>query len=106
MTAQEWKRNVASIGCILCQCLNPEISFGTHDGKARQPNLHHVREGQGMSQRASDFLVVPLCREHHQGMSGWHGLGKFRFYQRYKMDELDLLGSTLESMAARLFIIE
>lgn len=60
------------------------------------PSLHHVREGQGMSQRASDWLVVPLCREHHQGSTGWHGLGKDGFYRRYKLDEMDLLAMTLE----------
>ena len=67
---------VAALGCLLC-------------GQPAQ--LHHVREGQGMSQRASNFLVVPLCPEHHQGASGLHGLGSRGFERRYRMDEMDLL---------------
>jgi hypothetical protein len=51
-----------------------------------------------MSQRASDFLVVPLCREHHQGKTGIHG---GQFYQLYKLDELDLLAMTLEVVHVR-----
>jgi hypothetical protein len=41
-------------------------------------------------------LVVPLCKEHHQGSTGVHG-GKF--YQHWKMDELDLLAMTIQEMA-------
>ncbi len=78
MNAKTYKSLVAALGCLICQ------------GPAC---LHHVREGQGMSQRASDWLVVPLCKEHHQGKSGIHG-GKF--YHYFKMDEMDLLAMTIE----------
>jgi hypothetical protein len=78
---------VASMGCILCKHLN----LG-----ATPAQIHHIREGQGMSQRASNFLVVPLCPEHHQGNSGVHGLGERGFYTRYKLSELDLLAMTIE----------
>ncbi len=78
MNAKTYKSLVAALGCLICQA--PAC-------------LHHVREGQGMSQRASDWLVVPLCREHHQGKSGIHG-GKF--YQHFKMDEMDLLAMVIE----------
>jgi hypothetical protein len=67
---------VAALGCLLC-------------GQPAQ--LHHVREGQGMSQRASNFLVVPLCEPHHTGSAGLHGLGSRGFERRYRMDEMDLL---------------
>jgi hypothetical protein len=87
MIAKVWKAKVASLGCILCHHL---------DLGPTPANLHHVREGQGMSQRASDWLVVPVCKEHHQGKTGIHG---GRFYQLYKADELDLLAWTLEAMA-------
>lgn len=49
-----------------------------------------------MSQRASDWLVVPLCKEHHQGKTGVHGA---EFYQRFKLDEMDLLAFTVEAAA-------
>lgn len=87
MNAKAWKSRVAGIGCILCRHLDLGETPAT---------LHHVREGQGMSQRSSDFLVVPLCREHHQGKTGVHG---GQFYQLHKMDELDLLAMTIQEVA-------
>ena len=87
MTPKAWKAKVAGLGCIVCRSL----------GYGETPaNLHHVREGQGMSQRASDWLVVPVCKEHHQGKTGIHG---GQFYQLWKMDEMDLLALTLEALA-------
>lgn len=86
MNAKAWKSKVVGIGCILCKHLDLGETPAT---------LHHVREGQGMSQRASDWLVVPLCREHHQGKTGVHG---GQFYQLHKADELDLLAWTLEAI--------
>ena len=80
---------VAELGCILCK----HLDYGSTPA-----HLHHIREGQGMSQRASNFLVVPLCPEHHQGGSGIHGLGEKGFYTRYKLSELDLLAMTLEAL--------
>lgn len=90
MSAKTWKARVAAVGCILCRHL---------DLGQTPANLHHVREGQGLSQRASDYLVIPLCKEHHQGASGLHGLGTQRFYYRYKLDELDLLAMTIEAVS-------
>ncbi len=77
LTVTAWKALVAELGCLIC---------------GSPANLHHVREGQGMSQRASDWLVVPLCREHHQGNTGIHS---GRFYHLFKKDELDLLAETI-----------
>ena len=80
---------VAKLGCILCKHL------GFDDTPAE---VHHVREGQGGAQRASDFLSVPLCPEHHRGATGLHGLGTRGFYTRYRLSELDLLAMTLERL--------
>jgi len=85
---KHYMSGVASLGCILCRHLG-------HEGTPAE--LHHVREGQGMSQRASNFLVVPLCPEHHRGASGLHGLGTRGFQTRYKLDEMDLLAMTIEA---------
>jgi hypothetical protein len=69
-------------------------------GNGQTPaQLHHLREGQGMSQRAADTLVIPLCPEHHQGKNGLHGLGTREFERRYKTTELDLLAETIEAIA-------
>lgn len=81
---------VAGIGCILCR----------HLGYGQTPaEVHHIREGQGAAQRASDTLTVPLCPEHHRGQSGLHGMGVKAFERTYRLSELDLLALTLEALA-------
>lgn len=80
---------VAELGCSLCHQLY----------EAHTPaEVHHIRDGQGAAQRASDFLTVPLCPEHHRGASGLHGLGVKGFYTRYRLQELDLLAWTIERL--------
>lgn len=49
---------VAALGCIACALED----FGWVEA-----NLHHVREGYGASQRASNWEVIPLDEPHHQG---------------------------------------
>jgi len=80
---------VADLGCCLCR----------HLGYGNTPSeVHHIRADQGVSQRSSDMLTVPLCPEHHRGASGLHGLGVKGFYTRYKLSELDLLAMTIADL--------
>lgn len=80
------KDRVAQLGCILCWLLGQPQSGKT--------DLHHVREGQGMAQRASDFLVIPLCHDGcHQGKNGIHG--DRALFRIAKVKELDLLALTI-----------
>jgi hypothetical protein len=62
----------------------------------RPVELHHIREGQGGSQRASNFLVIPLSRDAHRGPLGVHGDKTWMRIQ--KKDELDLLAETIEKV--------
>lgn len=71
---------VAQQNCVLCGAV------GVH--------CHHIREGQGMSQRASDYLAIPLCPECHQGQNGIHG--DRSMLRIYKKSELDLLADTIK----------
>ena len=48
---KNYMAKVAGLGCLICR------------GPAE---IHHVRFGQGMSQRASDYLIIPLCPVHHR----------------------------------------
>jgi len=85
MTTAAEKRHlerIAQLPCVLCG------AHGVH--------VHHLREGQGMGQRASNFLVIPLCPECHTGHLGLHGnraLLKVR-----KLEELDLLALTIAAL--------
>ena len=60
--------------------------------------VHHIREGQGASQRADDFLTVPLCPSCHTGPRGVHG--DKTMLRILKWTELDLLADTLRRLAA------
>ena len=73
---------VAELPCVVC---------GT-DGV----QVHHIREAQGMAQRASNYLVVPLCPDCHTGPNGVHGDKSLMRIK--KMSELDMLAATIEAL--------
>lgn len=73
---------LTEIGCILCR----------HIGTPGTPaEIHHLRSGQGMSQRAPHDRTIPLCAYHHRSKEGYHGLGKRGFEATYGVTEIDLL---------------
>lgn len=81
---------VAKVPCVLC------ARMGLGDTPAQ---VHHLKYGQGASDRASDLLTIALCPEHHNGPSGVHMLKEHGLYRMYKCSELDLLADTLEALA-------
>lgn len=79
MNDKEYMGRVAQLPCVNC---------GT------QPvEVHHIREGQGMAQRASNYLTVPLCPECHRGSRGIHG-DRSAFLLN-KLDEMKMLADTI-----------
>lgn len=76
---------IAQMPCAICG------AFGVH--------VHHIRTGIGMGMRASDFDTLPLCPEHHQGMTGIHGMGRKAWERHHGITELELLKKTKERMA-------
>jgi len=82
MAKQSRFSRLAEMGCILCRVL----------GMPGTPaEIHHLRSGAGMGQRAPDHRTIPLCPEHHRGNSGLHGLGTREFARVYGLDEEALL---------------
>ena len=76
---------VASLGCYLCR----QLGYGETPAQ-----VHHVREGQGMAQRASNWLTAPLCEQHHTGSKdGWHG--RREAWNRAGLNEMDALADTI-----------
>jgi hypothetical protein len=71
--AERHKEKVAALGCCVCRRLG-------HGYTAAE--VHHIAEG---SSKRSDFAVAPLCREHHQGSAGFHGLKERRFCALYRV---------------------
>lgn len=81
---------VAALGCIVGR-LGWEAECGG------RTVVHHIRDGQGMTDRASDWLTLPLCEEHHDRQPfGVHYQRTFR--TRTGMTELDLLAATLRAL--------
>lgn len=76
---------VASLPCCLCGDTPVQV--------------HHVREGQGMAQRASNWLTVPLCHSCHTGPKGVHG--DQTMLRIFKMDEMEMLADTIKKLSTR-----
>ena len=73
MNASAWMEKVSSLGCCVCK----RLGIGYVPAQ-----VHHVAEGSGVR---SDFAVSCLCREHHQGQSGLHGMGTKAFIRLYRL---------------------
>ena len=74
---------IARLGCSLCR----------HLGYGETPcEIHHIR--RTMPRKSAP--VIGLCREHHRGDTGVHGLGRKAFEKKYGLTEKDLLEKTQE----------
>lgn len=82
-TSRSHIERIKRMDCVLCGATGPS-------------DAHHIREGQGIGQRASDYLAIPLCKSCHQGENGVHGDKTLQ--KVYKMEELDLLAETIEKL--------
>jgi hypothetical protein len=83
---------VAAMGCVVCR----NLGYG-----ATPASVHHIRAGQGLSQRAGEYLVLPLCPEHHQ--HGGHGVAIHagqEAWERIYGTETDLLDQVIGEIAA------
>lgn len=76
---------VAHLSCSVCGREGPSV-------------VHHLREGQGMAQRSSNWLTIPLCPDCHVGPRGIHG-DRSELRLR-KLSELDLLANTIARLSA------
>lgn len=77
---REHLSKVAEIGCIVC--LNE--NYGQSPAE-----IHHMRTGKGMGQRATNYEVIPLCPLHHR--LGGYGVafhsGSRVWQERYGSEE-------------------
>ena len=86
---REYHGRLASLPCVLCEALGQPQTDPTQ--------VHHIREGQGTSQRASHWLTIPLCTYCHSGKHGIHG--DRALLRIAGVSELDLLAMTVERVA-------
>ena len=78
-------RHMGKVAQLPCACCG---ATGVH--------VHHIRDGQGMAQRASDFLTIPLCPDCHVGPLGVHG--DKTMMRIHKLSELDMLADTIRKL--------
>jgi hypothetical protein len=85
---------VARVPCVLC------AHMGLGDTPAQ---VHHMKLGTGMTNKADDHLTIALCPEHHSGASGVHQLKDHGLRARYKVGELELLADTIAAVGDLLY---
>lgn len=89
MNAKEYMAKMHELPCLVCELMG-------------QPSLpveaHHV----GLGDDRSDWLVVPLCTEHHRGATGVHGLSRRGFVIRYQLTDLIMVGLTVAKVLRRI----
>lgn len=78
---REHLSKVAEIGCIVC----------LNENHGQSPaEIHHIRSGKGMGQRASNYEAIPLCHAHHR--TGGYGIafhaGSKVWQERFGSEEL------------------
>lgn len=78
---KEHLAKVAEIGCIVC----------LNENHGQSPaEIHHIRAGKGMGQRASNYEAIPLCPAHHR--TGGYGVafhaGSKVWQERFGSEEL------------------
>jgi hypothetical protein len=73
---------VHEIPCVICGAMPVEA--------------HHIRDGQGMGQRANDWMVAAVCGDCHRGSLGIHG--DRTMLRIHKLSEQDLVAMTLERL--------
>jgi hypothetical protein len=89
---RRYMARVAEVPCVLC----------AHMGLGDSPSqVHHLKYGSGAADRASDFLTIALCPEHHTGAGGVHTLKEKGLRLRYNLSELDLLAATIAAIHGR-----
>lgn len=92
---KQHKSKLAQLGCMACLRIH-----GAHE--AGPVELHHLRTGGwGKGKGVDRYMgMIPLCVEHHTGMSGIHGMGTKAFDSYYPFTQRDLLADALRLVAA------
>ncbi len=88
MSLEDWKELIHGLPCVVCWIQTGQKRYSVE--------AHHLESDRD---EFSDWLEVPLCKDHHTGANGVHGLHRRAFYTRYKLDELALIGATLKLAA-------
>lgn len=75
-----YRNKVKELDCVAC-------------GASAPSDAHHIRSGQGTGLKAGNYLIIPLCKQCHQGEFSTHNDNR-NFHNVYG-SELDLLNETI-----------
>ena len=82
MNLDRYHARLRLIGCVVC------IALGEPPRQCAE--LHHA----GDVTERSDWAVIPLCHEHHQGPTGIHGMRRRGFFKATTLSDHALLALT------------
>ena len=88
MSVKAYQDKVRALGCVVCQLDTVLVDPVGLYFEGIPVSIHHV---ESVRDELSEYAVVPLCYDHHQGPNGVHGLGRRGFVARYKLTDVDLL---------------
>lgn len=87
-TASE-KKYMGRVSALSCACC----------GRPGPSQVHHIRDGVGMAQRAAHWLTIPLCPACHGQKLGGKGVhGDKSLMRIYEVDEMSMLATTIQKM--------
>jgi predicted metal-binding protein len=87
MSAQDYLEQVRSLKCVVCGVMGM-----TQDSPTESHHIESVRDG------LSDYATAAICKSHHTGPNGVHGLSRRAFEMRYKLSAVDLLALTIRQI--------
>ena len=82
-------QRVSRCSCVACLVVNEALT--------RPVEIHHIESER---HPFSDFLVLPLCYEHHRGFTGVHGRHRLGFEKLHGVTQLQLLGVVISLLLA------
>lgn len=91
MNLAQYESRLLALPCVAC------VHLGFGETPAQE--LHHVGD-PGVDR--DDWAQVGLCREHHRGPTGVHGLRRREFERRYKLSDIQML-AIVRKMYARAY---
>lgn len=84
---EDYHARVRAINCIICK----QLGLGPTPAA-----IHHV---ESIRDGLSEYAVVPLCYDHHQGPEGVHGLRRRVFEMRYRLTDVDMLALVAKELS-------
>ena len=85
-----WMGEFKRLPCVICTRITPGGGI---------TEVHHIAEGTAPQ---NNWLIAPLCEEHHRGGAGLHGMGTKAFLRLYRPpheSEYGLMAWALEDYA-------